>query len=180
MYTSMEGSCYIENSQLFSNFQWGFRDQDMVRLNECPLVSSTGLNCKVSTEAFFAKWNVCWRPSADRFRFKIDWNQASVVDCECGQTFWPTMSPQWDPSASGKRGRGASMTSHLVMSAAWVIQESYSQVKLWPFNGTYCKGICWSLSSDTNSFNCCIALSVFAQRVNFWPKSMCIWGFNGL
>lgn len=49
------------------------------------------------------------------------------------------------------------------MSAAWVIQESYSQVKLWPFNGTYCKGICWSLSRDTSSFTCRGTLNVFAR-----------------
>lgn len=42
MYTSMEGSCYIENFQFFSNFQWGFKDEDMVCLNVCPLVNSMG------------------------------------------------------------------------------------------------------------------------------------------
>ena len=40
MYTSMEGSCYIENFSLFSNFQCGFKDKDMVCLNVCPLVNS--------------------------------------------------------------------------------------------------------------------------------------------
>lgn len=70
------------------------------------------------------------------------------------------------------------------MSAAWVIQESYSQVKLWPFNGTYCKGICWSLSKGKNSFICCGTESMFAQTgtqhihlipelANVWRRILC-------
>lgn len=44
MCTSIEGSCYIENLHLFPNFQqWeGVQDKDMVGLNACPLVNSTG------------------------------------------------------------------------------------------------------------------------------------------
>lgn len=52
MYISMEGSCYNENLQLFSNFLRGVQDKDMVCLNACPLVNSTGGNCKLSTEVF--------------------------------------------------------------------------------------------------------------------------------
>lgn len=47
------------------------------------------------------------------------------------------------------------------VSAAWVVQKSYSQVKLWPFNDSYHKGICWSLSFATNTFSCRGARSVF-------------------
>lgn len=41
------------------------------------------------------------------------------------------------------------------VTAVWVNLESYSQVKLWPFSGTYCKSLCWPLSRITNSIIHC-------------------------
>lgn len=174
MYTSMEGSCSIENFQLFSNFQWGFKDKDMVRLNVCPLVNSVGWTAS-SIMSFYSK--KCVKTASwCKVKLWVDWNRASAVDRERGQTFWPTISPQWDPKCF--RGRGRQWLSPS-MSAAWVIQESYSQVKLWPFNGTYCKGICWSLSRGTNSFICRGTASMFAQvghSVWISDPSQCISG----
>lgn len=145
---------YWEFQVVLKNSSGGFRDKDMVRLNVCPLVNSIRWIAS-SILRFDSKKDISQVMSAltlDRLRpQRVDW-----------QTFWPTISPQWDPSASGREGVNDWSPS---MSAAWVIQKSYSQVKLWPFNGTYCKGICWSLSGDTNSLICRGALSVFAQAL---------------
>jgi len=96
----------------------------------------------------------------------VDWKWGRV---QRGQTFWPTIPPQWDPSASG-RERGGGQRLSPSTSAAWVIQESYSQVKLWPFNGTYCKGMRWSWSRDTNSFIRRGARSAFARVGTTWTS----------
>lgn len=58
------------------------------------------------------------------------------------------------------------------VSAAWVIQESYSQVKLWPFNGTYCEGVRWCLTR-TYGFIGPGTLSVFPRAFAQWVNSSC-------
>lgn len=74
------------------------------------------------------------------YRRWSNWNPASVVDHKRGPTF------------PAHRLSSVSVSVSPSSSAAWVVHQSYSQVKLWPFNGTYCKGIRWPLSRGTNSF----------------------------
>lgn len=159
MYTSMEGSCYIENLQFFSNFQWGFKDKDMVCLNVCPLVNSMGQIANSVLRYSYMKWND--KTSQLIVELSLDWLKSVICSW---QQMWANILAHHFSSVRPKcfRERGRQWLSPS-MSAAWVIQESYSQVKLWPFNGTYCKGICWSLSRDTNSFICHGTRSVFAQ-----------------
>lgn len=135
-----------------------------------------GLKCKLSTEFLLSR--MCTKAPVDSCGIRFGSTKIRLLHLteDVGKHSGPPFLFNGTQVLRGERGDQWLSPS---MSAAWVIQESYSQVKLWPFNGTYCKGICWSLSRGTNIFICCGTRSMFAQpgvhHIYFIAKLANLW-----
>lgn len=88
----------------FLHFWWELKDEDMVCQDVCPLVNFMCWTARLTIRFFFLLFFYAMWVSPENIRLKSGLWRSAAFDDMFGQAFWPTISPQWEPSASGIEG----------------------------------------------------------------------------